>query len=46
MRTLRGWIVLSWLLLPGVMIGGSLLLSRLTLGTPDPFQAPPPAPLA
>jgi len=39
MKTLRGWIVMSWLMLPGVMFGGSLLLRRLTLGDPDPFQA-------
>ena len=39
MRTLRGWIVMSWIMLPGVMVGGSLLLRRLTIGDPDPFQA-------
>jgi drug/metabolite transporter superfamily protein YnfA len=39
MRTLRGWIVMSWMMLPGVMFGGSLLLRRLTVGDPDPFQA-------
>lgn len=39
MRTLRGWIVMSWIMLPGVMFGGSLLLRRLTIGEPDPFQA-------
>jgi drug/metabolite transporter superfamily protein YnfA len=39
MRTLRGWIVMSWVMLPGVMFGGSLLLRRLTFGEPDPFQA-------
>jgi drug/metabolite transporter superfamily protein YnfA len=39
MRTLRGWVVMSWLMLPGVMFGGSLLLGRLTTGDPDPFQA-------
>jgi hypothetical protein len=25
MRTLRGWIVMSWIMLPGAMFGGSLL---------------------
>jgi drug/metabolite transporter superfamily protein YnfA len=39
MRTLRGWIVMSWIMLLGVMFGGSLLLRRLTVGEPDPFQA-------
>lgn len=39
MRTLRGWTVMSWVMLPGVMVGGSLLLRRLTSGDPDPFQA-------
>ena len=39
MKTLRGWIVVSWMMLPGVMGGGSLLLRRLTVGDPDPFQA-------
>lgn len=39
MTTLRGWIVMSWVMLPGVMFGGSLLLRRLTAGEPDPFQA-------
>jgi drug/metabolite transporter superfamily protein YnfA len=39
MRTLRGWIVMSWIMLPGVMVGGNLLLRRLTVGEPDPFQA-------
>ena len=39
MGTLRGWIVMSWVMLPGVMFGGSLLLRRLTIGDPDPFQA-------
>jgi hypothetical protein len=38
MNTLRGWIVMSWIMLPGVMVGGSLLLRRLTVGDPDPFQ--------
>lgn len=37
-RTLRPWIVLAWLALPGVMVGGGLLLGRLTLGNPTPFQ--------
>jgi hypothetical protein len=32
MNTLRGWIVMSWIMLPGVMVGGSLLLRRLTVG--------------
>jgi drug/metabolite transporter superfamily protein YnfA len=39
MRTLRGWIVMSWIMLPGVMFGGSLLLRRLTGSELDPFQA-------
>jgi drug/metabolite transporter superfamily protein YnfA len=39
MNTLRGWIVMSWIMLPGVMIGGSLLLRRLTVGDSDPFLA-------
>jgi drug/metabolite transporter superfamily protein YnfA len=39
MRTLRGWIVMSWIMLPAVMFGGSLLLRRLTGGELDPFQA-------
>jgi drug/metabolite transporter superfamily protein YnfA len=39
MKTLHGWIVMSWIMLPGVMFGGSLLLRRLTVGDPDPFQA-------
>ena len=39
MGTLRGWVVMSWVMLPGVMFGGSLLLRRLTTGDPDPFQA-------
>lgn len=39
MNTLRGWIVMSWIMVPGVMVGGSLLLRRLTVGEPDPFQA-------
>lgn len=39
MKTLRGWIVMSWIMLPGVMVGGSLLLRRLTVGDADPFQA-------
>ena len=38
MRTLRGWIILSWILLPAVMGGGGLLLRRLTVGDPTPFQ--------
>jgi drug/metabolite transporter superfamily protein YnfA len=38
MNTLRGWMVMSWIMLPGVMLGGSLLLRRLTVGDPDPFQ--------
>jgi drug/metabolite transporter superfamily protein YnfA len=38
MKTLRGWIVMSWIMLPAVMIGGSLLLRRLTLGEVTPFQ--------
>jgi drug/metabolite transporter superfamily protein YnfA len=39
MKTLRGWIVMFWIMLPGVMGGGSLLLRRLTVGEADPFQA-------
>jgi len=39
MKTLRGWIVMSWIMLPGVMVGGSLLLRRLVTGDPTPFQA-------
>jgi drug/metabolite transporter superfamily protein YnfA len=39
MRTLRGWIVMSWIMLPGVMFGGSLLLRRVSVGDPDAFQA-------
>lgn len=38
MNTLRGWIILSWIALPAVMGGGSLLLRRLTVGDPTPFQ--------
>lgn len=30
---------MSWIMLPGVMFGGSLLLRRLTAGDPDPFRA-------
>ena len=37
MKTLRAWIIISWLLLPAVMGGGGLLLRRLTVGNPDPF---------
>jgi hypothetical protein len=39
MKTLRGWIVMSWVMLPGVMAGGGLLLRRLTAADPDPFRA-------
>ena len=39
MSTLRGWIVMSWIMLPGVMFGRSLFLRRLTVGNLDPFQA-------
>jgi hypothetical protein len=39
MRTLRAWIAMSWIMLPGVMVGGSLLLRRLTIGDVDPFEA-------
>jgi drug/metabolite transporter superfamily protein YnfA len=35
---MRGWITLSWLLLPAVMAGGGLLLRRATLGDPTAFQ--------
>jgi drug/metabolite transporter superfamily protein YnfA len=38
MNTVRMWIILSWILLPAVMGGGSLLLRRLTVGDPTPFQ--------
>ena len=38
MRTLRGWIIASWILLPGVMVGGTLLLRRVALGDPSAFQ--------
>jgi drug/metabolite transporter superfamily protein YnfA len=38
MKTLRAWIVMSWIMLPGVMVGGSLLLRRLVTGDPTPFQ--------
>lgn len=39
MKILRGWIILSWVLLPAVMAGGGLLLGRLALGDVTPFQA-------
>jgi hypothetical protein len=39
MKTLRPWITLSWIVLPGVMVGGTLLLRRLALGDVTPFQA-------
>jgi len=39
MKTLRPWIIMSWIVLPGVMAGGSLLLRRITLGDATPFQA-------
>jgi drug/metabolite transporter superfamily protein YnfA len=39
MKTLRPWIILSWIVLPGVMVGGTLLLRRLTAGEATPFQA-------
>src|SRR5262249_8368743 len=38
MRTLRGWIIASWILLPGVMAGGTLLLRRVALDDPTAFQ--------
>jgi hypothetical protein len=38
MNTLRSWIVMSWLMLLGVMFGGNLLLRRLIVGDPNPFQ--------
>jgi drug/metabolite transporter superfamily protein YnfA len=38
MRTLRPWIIVSWIALPAVMVGGSLLLRRLSAGDPTPFQ--------
>ena len=39
MRTLRGWIVMSWIMLPVVMVGGSLLLRRLIVGDATAFQS-------
>jgi drug/metabolite transporter superfamily protein YnfA len=39
MKTLRPWIIMSWIMLPGAMVGGSLLLRRLTFGDATPFQA-------
>jgi drug/metabolite transporter superfamily protein YnfA len=39
MNTLRGWMVMSWITLPGVMVGGSILLRRLTVTDMDPFRA-------
>jgi drug/metabolite transporter superfamily protein YnfA len=39
MNTLRPWIIMSWIMLPGAMVGGGLLLQRLTLGDATPFQA-------
>lgn len=39
MKSLRPWIIMSWIMLPGVMVGGSLLLRRVTLGDATPFQA-------
>ena len=39
MKSLRVWIVLSWILLPAVMFGGTLLLRRVSLGDPTAFQA-------
>lgn len=38
MRTLRPWIIVSWIALPAVMVGGSLLLRRLSAGDLTPFQ--------
>ena len=38
MRTLRPWIIVSWIALPAVMVGGSLLLRRLSSGDLTPFQ--------
>jgi len=38
MRTLRIWVVMSWIALPGVMVGGSLLLQRVSLGDISSFQ--------
>src|SRR5262249_41458449 len=38
MRTLRGWIIASWILLPGVIAGGTLLLRRVALGDPTAYQ--------
>lgn len=41
MKTLRGWIVMSWIMLPVVTVGGSLLLRRLTVGDiGSPMDAP------
>jgi hypothetical protein len=39
MKTLHGWIVMSWIMLPRVMVGGTLLLRRLTTSDGDPFRA-------
>ena len=38
MRTLRGWIIASWILLPSVMVGGTLLLRQVALRDPSAFQ--------
>src|SRR5262249_33951007 len=38
MGTLRGWIIASWTLLPGVIAGGTLLLRRVALGDPTAYQ--------
>jgi hypothetical protein len=40
MKTLRVWIILSWLALPAVMFGGAFLLQRSLnhAGGPTPFQ--------
>lgn len=38
MKTMRAWIIASWIALPAVMVGGSLLLRRLSAGDPTPFQ--------
>jgi hypothetical protein len=38
MKTLRGWIIAAWILLPGVIAGGTLLLRRVALGDPTAYQ--------
>jgi hypothetical protein len=38
MTALRGWIIASWILLPGAILGGTLLLRRVALGDPIAYQ--------